>query len=441
MKKLISLLLTSAMLIGTIPALAETDDTLLIAPAPSETATELPAENATEAPTELPEQIHYPASDGFLADRKITVTATIEEVPYPIDSDVTLAVYTKDGKFISDCTRTITGDTKSVTFEFGVPSAAAGDEYIVRGIKGFDSILYYSDRYFPNKDLTFPIYNYADSNGNMILSTDIAISIRPLFSKSVNLYYNGNALNFTGVVLDENTMVPAIKLGSKIGFNAYYDAAYNSVAMGLGSEYIFFNVGTAYTTVFGQDIAAQAPTMMIGDEAYISLRTFADSIGSELLVEDKYTHLDIYMGESSKATEYFATLPVNQWGITSRTNYLVWVSLGEYKVRVYQGSQGKWQPIHEATCAIGAPWTPSIVGSYEYQYRVPAWHYGSYYVGPCLVFHGGYALHSVKLRYDGTEYDGRVGVGISLGCIRLKKADIDFIDRTIPVGTRIYSTY
>ena len=98
-----------------------------------------------------------------------------------------------------------------------------------------------------------------------------------------------------------------------------------------------------------------------------------------------------------------------------------------------------WKLIHENPCAIGAPGTPTVTGSFEYQYRTQ-WNYNGYYVGPCLVFYRGYALHSVLLRYNNTEYDGRTGVKISHGCVRMKKADIDLIASKIPVGTRIYIT-
>ena len=68
------------------------------------------------------------------------------------------------------------------------------------------------------------------------------------------------------------------------------------------------------------------------------------------------------------------------------------------------------------------------------------WDYGTYYVGPALVFYGGYALHSTLLYYGGGEYDGTVGAGISHGCIRMHPQDINWIDSYVPVGTKIYIT-
>ncbi len=427
MKKLITLLILASSALSALPVSAYTipdnvPEGVLISPKPTvtETATETPSQETST----------------------LTVTATIEKMPFPVYEDVTMVLYTASGKFLATSKKSLSEGAETVVFDFTVPNVKPGDTFIVQGVSGFDSILYYTDRYFPKKDINFPVYTYINADGEAVLSTDIAVSIRPKFTKSINLYYNGKATNITDArIVGEDAMIPVEKLAKHIGFNAYYDSTYNSEAISLNNEYIFFNVGTRYTTVFGNDIEAQCPTKMIDDEVYVSLRTFAESINSEITVDDKYTYMDIYLGESQVAKEFFSQLPVNQWGISSRTNYMVWVSLGEYKVRVYEGKQYQWKPIHEATCGIGAPWSPSIVGSYEYLYRMSGWHYGTYYVGPCLVFHGNYALHSVLLNYDNTEYDGRVGMGVSHGCIRLKKADIDYIDRTIPVGTRIYCTY
>ena len=111
----------------------------------------------------------------------------------------------------------------------------------------------------------------------------------------------------------------------------------------------------------------------------------------------------------------------------------------EYKVRVYQGSQYNWELQKEFPCALGAWNTPTITGQFEYIERTE-WDYPSYYVGPVLRFYNGYALHSTLLYYNGTEYDGRVGVNISHGCVRLHPSDINWIANTIPFYTRIYIT-
>ena len=240
-------------------------------------------------------------------------------------------------------------------------------------------------------------------------------------------------------VIDGTAMVPIKALAEFIGFNVLYNKDYNVEIVSLNGKEMLFNLDTAYTTIFGTDLFAPHPTIMIDGVVFASLRTFADALGSEIEVKDYFTHLDINLSESTFVAEYFKSLPINSMNVSSRTNYMVWVSLSEYKVRLYEGKINQWKPILEAPCAIGAPGTPTVTGSFEYKYKT-RWDYGTYYVGPCLVFYNGYALHSVLLYQNGTEYDGRVGVKISHGCVRLKKNDIDFIANTIPVGTRIYLT-
>lgn len=260
--------------------------------------------------------------------------------------------------------------------------------------------------------------------------------------KVLNITYDGIYIEFSSMPYiddDGNAMVPIKQLAEYIGFDVSFDTNYNTEVLALGSNYIFFNLGTKYTTAFGSDLYAASDTVMWGEYVYVSLRTFADIIGSTLDVTDYGESMTINMQNSTYVNEYFVNQPVNSWGINSRTEYMVWVSLSEYKVRLYHGRQYMWKLIHECPCAIGAPGTPTVTGSFEYQYKTQ-WNYNGYYVGPCLVFYRGYALHSVLLRYNNTEYDGRTGVKISHGCVRMKKPDIDLIASKIPVGTRIYIT-
>lgn len=420
MKKIISTLLTITMLLSTVTVLAEND-----------TATEYFDVSFTEK---------APTSDSELLADKVTITADIASNPLATEADATFELFTQDMQSLGTDTQHIARDTKSVTFTFDVPQYEVGTHFVVCATEGIDSFRYYEDTYEKNTMIVLPTYKYINSNGAEAISTGIAITINTLSDKPVNLYYNAMGTSTSGArVIDGTTMVPARALAEFIGFNVRYDEEYNVEVISLAGKDMYFNIDTAYTTVFGTDLFAPHKTIMIDGTVYIALRTFADAIGSELEVKDYGTHMDINMSESEFVSEYFSKLSVNQWGISSRTRYMVWVSLSEYKVRLYEGSQYKWKPILEAPCAIGAPWTPTVTGSFEYNYK-DRWDYGTYYVGPCLVFYRGYALHSVLLYQNGTEYDGRVGVKISHGCIRLKKKDIDFIANTIPVGTRIYIT-
>lgn len=409
MNKIISLLLCTFIISASFTAFAENEKTPIIDTHKSETA-----ETAT-----------------------VSVTATIADTPFMKTSDVVFEISSLDGQVLDKESQSLTYDTKSLVFTFDVPKFEIGTSFKVRATDGLDSIQYYEDIYHTCEEIILPTYYY----GNNLVSTDIAVTINPLFDKSVNLYYDADWANATGArVINGSAMIPAQAVAKFIGFNVRYDKDYNVEVISLDNKEMLFNVGTAYTTVFGKDLFATEPTVMIDGIVYISLRTFADSIGSELEVKDYGTHLDINMSPSGLVEDYFANLPINSMNVSSRTNYMVWVSLSEYKTRLYEGRTNHWKPLLEATCGIGAPGTPTVTGSFEYKYKASRWDYGTYYVGPCLVFYGGYALHSVLLNQNNTEYDGRVGIKLSHGCVRLKKQDIDFIANTIPVGTRILVT-
>lgn len=440
MKKIISILLTATLLMSTISVFAENEETATVDETVTETAVEKISETAEESEATPESDTQTPQIDPALAKNQVTVTAVIADTPLIKESDATFELFTLDGKSLGTATSRIERDSKTVVFTFDIPTYQIGTHFKVRAVDGLESFIYYEDKYHTGTDITLPTYKYIDANGNEADSTDISITINPLHDKTINLYYNAISTPTNGArIIDGTAMVPARALAEFVGFDVRYDEEYNVEVLTFADKNIYFNVDTAYTTVFGTDLFAPHKTVMIDGTVYIALRTFADAIGSELEIKDYGTHMDINMSESALVSDYFNQFSVNKWGIASRTNYMVWVSLSEFKVRLYEGRQHHWKPILEAPCATGAPWTPTVTGSYEYNYKA-RWDYGTYYVGPCLVFYRGYALHSVLLNYNGTEYDGRVGVQISHGCIRMKKKDIDFIANTIPVGTRIYIT-
>ena len=235
-------------------------------------------------------------------------------------------------------------------------------------------------------------------------------------------------------------MAPVYSVAEALGLNVRYDERYNSVVCEIGDKQAIFNVGTAYATILGNDTYLPEACVEIDGMVFVPVRTLAESFGSTVESLEFGDHIDVCLSEAAAVKEYLDRYPVNKWNISSRTPYLVWIDKSDYRVRVYTGSKNNWVEQKSFPCAIGAPGTPTITGSFEYQYKVPRWEYTGYYVGPCLVFYGGYALHSTLLRYDGTPYDNRVGVKISHGCVRLHKSDIDWIASYLPLHSRIYVT-
>ncbi len=155
--------------------------------------------------------------------------------------------------------------------------------------------------------------------------------------------------------------------------------------------------------------------------------------------EDAY-HKAISLTMSLYSDEYKKAAYVNSLDTESKTDYLVWVDKSEYSVNVYLGTTGNWRLIKSFPCAIGAPKTPTIEGSFEYYQYQDRWQYNGYYCGPIMRFKGGYALHSVLIRNNGNFYDGRVRAKISHGCVRMLPDDIKWMVSYVPLYTRILVT-
>lgn len=456
MKKIIAAFLCMALCVSSASVMASET------PAPSESTAPTEAVQ-TQAPSESPQvtitpdtsidqslsntaEPTQPVSDetpepSGPVSNQVVVRLTFEQQPYTIDSFASLQLYSYDGELLSEASQWVGGITTELIYTFSVPQYTAGETFKLKIDSGLSALRYYNDLYYAGQSIDLTTYT-TETDGVQTVSDKFELNAIPMFNKSVNVKYDGVSVGlYPGArVIDGVTMVPIRALAQYIGFGVEYNSNYNVEIVSLGNDKIYFNLNTDYTTVFGTDIAAAHPTIMLDGTVFVALRTFADAIGSSLDVKDNYTSLDINMTASSKVNNYFNGMFVNQSGISSRTDYLVWISLHEYKARVYLGKQYQWKPIREMTCAIGAPSSPTITGSFEYQYSMPRWDYGTYYVGPCLVFYGNYALHSVFLYQDGSEYDGRVGMQLSHGCVRFKKVDIDWLYSMIPLNTRIYIT-
>lgn len=191
------------------------------------------------------------------------------------------------------------------------------------------------------------------------------------------------------------------------------------------------------------------------DRVLCSFTTGAEYISGMLFVpislfEQAYDLTMIMDEYGEKPTLYIATAPVpeyipnnsyvNSAGLSSATDYLVWISKSEYKVRVYLGSRGSWEEIKAFTCGIGAPKTPTCEGTFKYYQAQSKWDYKTYYVGPVMRFNGGYAIHSTLLYPNGTPMDNRVGIKLSHGCVRLRPDDINWMFYYIPLQTTIHIT-
>lgn len=445
----------------------------LAAPSPSPASTVSPKEAAapaetvspSSAPTVKPAESAKPGSDetektvspspavppspsptqkATAAELSKQFKLTINIIPrkYIISSNAVMELYDSKGKLLGSQLSYVGWGVDSIDMTFDVPEYRMGEAFTVKLVSGLRSVKYY-DSVIPEGG-TFEVKTYGclGENGEYIQNNGCAVDGEPDYEKELCMYVSGNLLEDMephARIVDGVAMMPVRAIGEAMGLKVKYDPSYGSVVCSVGSDEVIFNENSAYMTVFGNDTYASHDVIYIDNSLFVPVRALAEAFESSLETFDFGDHLDIVIGESPIVRKFRNRTPVNKYGISSRTNYLVWVSKSEYRVRVYEGSQYHWEEIASFPCALGAWDTPTITGQFEYIERTQ-WDYGTYYVGPVLRFHNGYALHSTLLYYGGGEYDGRVGVNISHGCVRLHPQDINWIADTIPFRTRIYIT-
>ena len=126
---------------------------------------------------------------------------------------------------------------------------------------------------------------------------------------------------------------------------------------------------------------------------------------------------------------------------SSATNYLILVDTTKCRVGIFSGSQGRWSAIQYWLCSPGTSSTPTVKGSFTVKNRGKVFgKEGQYSCWYFTRFYGEYLFHSV-LYYPGSMTnikDGRLGMQLSHGCVRLDINNAKWIYDNIPNGTKVY---
>jgi lipoprotein-anchoring transpeptidase ErfK/SrfK len=125
---------------------------------------------------------------------------------------------------------------------------------------------------------------------------------------------------------------------------------------------------------------------------------------------------------------------------SSRTSYLMLVDTANHKVAVYHGRQGNWSQVKQMSCTNGAPSTPTVKGQFEVGSRGYYFDSGTVRCFYYTQFYGDYMFHSVLYQQTPSPsivYDGRVGMALSHGCVRLKLENAKWINQNIPYQTKV----
>lgn len=332
----------------------------------------------------------------------------------------------------------ISGETAEIIpLQFQVEPYSMGKTFTF-SMTGLSYIEYYGTNYAENRPVILETGDWNSGSFNL--------TAKPKHIKAASVAIDGAAITDFSMpprVLNGVTMVPVIELAKHLGIpTAQYHEDYNSVEIALGDRQLLLNLDTNYATLDGEAMELPVEPQFIGWTVFAPIRTLTDAFGSQLTVNDLGSYLDIQLTPSAMVAEYSRGKAnvVNSRGISSETDYLIWVSKSEYKLRVYTGKKGSWKFEKEFTVGIGAPGTPTCEGQYRYYSKESRWTYNNYYVGPIMRFNGGYAIHSTLQRYNGTPYDDRVGMKLSHGCVRVQKENMNWLVSYVPLYTKIYIT-
>ncbi|MCR5214028.1 MAG: L,D-transpeptidase family protein [Eubacterium sp.] len=126
-------------------------------------------------------------------------------------------------------------------------------------------------------------------------------------------------------------------------------------------------------------------------------------------------------------------------GYSSSTNYLIMIDRSSYRLYVFKGSKGNWSmlknyPMSDGASTPNGEFTMGIkLTSFGEEKGYSCW-YASQIQGNYLIHSVGYAVGSQN---PSDIIDGRMGVTISHGCIRLEIENAKWIYNNVPSGTKI----
>lgn len=122
----------------------------------------------------------------------------------------------------------------------------------------------------------------------------------------------------------------------------------------------------------------------------------------------------------------------------SSTPYLILVDRSSHKVGIFQGWRGAWNNMAFWDCSDGAPSTPTVEGVFTVGSKGFYFDSGNARCYWYTQFYHDYLFHSVLYnKYSGALADGRLGMALSHGCVRLDINNAKWIYDNIPSGTTV----
>ena len=376
---------------------------------------------------------------------QVIVNITVHPVLNQIPCDEEFDLYSSDKVFIGSKKMSLDFGYSFDTLVFDVPEYLAGTTFYLSCYSGAESV-YFNNTYYPAKSM-IPLvtgsYTPTSPEDTGVGNTFVA-NLTPLSHKPIIFTVNKNPVYLTqpAALTNGECLVPLYDFFYTFGLDSsliYYSESNNRVDIYGSVHHLTTFVDSTHAFINNIRCENNIYTKSINEVIYVPLKLITDCMGIRIHGFDYYgIHYIDLRNPAFFDTE--AEALINQRYISSRTDHLIWVSKKDFTVSVFQGSQNNWNLIEQFPCTIGKPSTPTITGEFEYYSKETRWSYAKYYVAPIMRFKGGYALHSTLIKYDGTDYDARVGEKLSLGGVRLRPTDINWLADNIPLYTKVYIT-
>ena len=187
------------------------------------------------------------------------------------------------------------------------------------------------------------------------------------------------------------------------------------------------------------DGAMKTGWQLVGGTWYY-LYTLNDSHGGSEGVMARNTYIDGYYLSSSGAmmTREQSLMASRAQMYSSNTEWLVLVDRASCKVGVFRGAKGMWNLVNYWDCSPGKDSTPTVSGVFRVGIRGYYFDSGNARCYWYTQFYGNYLFHSVlSSKYNGRLIDGRLGMHLSHGCVRMDINNAKWIYDTIPSGSTV----
>lgn len=332
------------------------------------------------------------------------------------------------------------------------------------GVYTIDGATYYFINGVKQVNVTIGNYTYG-SDGKRVANAYATINGKKIYlnangQKATGLYkVDGKYIYFTKGVAYSKTGWK--KIGSKVyyfkkgaavtGLNKINKKTYyfsSSAVLQKGFKTVnkkkYYFTKTGKLGVIG---AAKTGLFKVGSSYYYANANGVLTVSKTVKINNKYYKFNKNgKAVSIKKVSYTSTMDAKAQSYSSPTKYLILVSRSQHRVSIYKGSKNNWKRVKSFLCGDGKASTPTITGVFHTGTTAGRYAKARYFdSGSSRCWYatritGGYLFHSVLYTQSSsptTVKDGRVGMGVSHGCIRLKLQNAKWIYDNIPRTTTV----